>query len=134
MADLTFETKVNDERIKCLLCSAFEGGSAYWASIAHIKLPEGKKISDYESEGWSAAYNVPLSGDQGANIIIKAFDGDEPYEGTALPLNRENIQKGLQIMAEKYSRHMANFLQENDDAETGDVFLQCVIFGEVIFG
>jgi len=37
-------------------------------------------------------------------------------------------------MAEKYPRHFHNFLEENDDAETGDVFIQCCLFGEIVYG
>ena len=37
-------------------------------------------------------------------------------------------------MGEHYPWQMENLLQENDDAETSDVFLQCCLFGKVIFG
>lgn len=37
-------------------------------------------------------------------------------------------------MPVKYPRHWADVLAENDDATTGDVFLQCCLFGECIFG
>jgi len=37
-------------------------------------------------------------------------------------------------MAEKYPRHFANFAQEAEDAETGDVFIQCCVLGEIVYG
>jgi hypothetical protein len=40
----------------------------------------------------------------------------------------------LRLMAEKEPRHFADFMQENDDAVTGDVFLQCVLLKAVIYG
>jgi hypothetical protein len=49
-------------------------------------------------------------------------------------LNREAMEKGLSIMAKKYPLNFNKFMTENDDAETGDVFLQCALYGEIIFG
>jgi hypothetical protein len=37
-------------------------------------------------------------------------------------------------MQEQYPRHFSNFISENYDAETGDVFLQCCLLGKVKFG
>jgi hypothetical protein len=37
-------------------------------------------------------------------------------------------------MVEKYPRHYADFKDGDEDASTGDVFLQCCIFGEVVYG
>jgi hypothetical protein len=44
------------------------------------------------------------------------------------------MAKGLQVMAEKYPVHFNNFDSDNFDAETGDVFLQCSLFGEIVYG
>jgi hypothetical protein len=44
------------------------------------------------------------------------------------------VTKGLEIMATKYARHFADLVSENDDADTHDVFLQCALFGEVVYG
>jgi len=41
---------------------------------------------------------------------------------------------GLSLMAEKYSEDFANFLSQNDDANTSDIFLQLALYAEVIFG
>jgi len=37
-------------------------------------------------------------------------------------------------MASEAPRHFADFIAENDDAETADVFLQCCLFGRIVFG
>lgn len=37
-------------------------------------------------------------------------------------------------MAEKDPRHFGDLVSENDDADTHDVFIQHVLFGEVIYG
>jgi len=37
-------------------------------------------------------------------------------------------------MGEKYDWHLKNFIEENDDAETADVFLQCCVLGDIVYG
>ena len=49
-------------------------------------------------------------------------------------LDRAAIEKGFQVMLEKAPRHLGNLLADHADAETGDVFLQCCLFGQVVFG
>jgi len=65
----------------------------------------------------------------GAAILLQEIDGEN-----VLRLDRAALEPGLQIMAEKYPRHFANFAQEAEDAETGDVFIQCCVLGEIVYG
>jgi hypothetical protein len=37
-------------------------------------------------------------------------------------------------MRDQYPRHFADLVGEDDDAITGDVWLQLAVFGEVIYG
>lgn len=97
------------QRVEDLLCCAFEDGSAYWA----------------ESEGGFEQAFEP------GGVIIREFEEDEPE---ALRLDREALTRGMQILADKYPRHFARFVAEDEDAETGDVFLQCCVFGEIVYG
>ena len=55
-------------------------------------------------------------------------------KGLTYTLDRAGIEKGLLIMKSVYPRHFGDAIAENDDATTGDVFLQCCLFGEVVFG
>jgi hypothetical protein len=62
-------------------------------------------------------------------------DKDDEGESTGRKVfGLADLAKGLQTMAEKYPRHFADFVAENDDADTGDVFLQCVVLGDVVYG
>jgi hypothetical protein len=49
-------------------------------------------------------------------------------------LDNEAVQLGLQIMAKDYPNHFADLVNETGDATTDDVFLQCCLFGELIYG
>ena len=116
------------DRISNLLCSAFEGGSNYWYQIDKFIKPENLSFRTDEEQIYRHL-DYPLN--EGGALIINDLEGDEDEPKR---LDLDAIKKGLQIMAEKYPRHMSDFLNDNDDAETGDVFLQCCIFGDAIYG
>ena len=58
----------------------------------------------------------------------------ENEEPDRYPITIDNIRKGLELMRDQYPRHYADLIEENDDAITGDVFLQLAVFGELIYG
>lgn len=116
------------DRISSLLCSAFEGGSNYWYQIDKFIKPETMSFRTDEGQIYRHL-DYPLN--EGGALIISDIEDEE---NETKRLDMDAIKKGLQIMAEKYPRHMGDFLNDNDDADTGDVFLQCCLFGEAIYG
>jgi hypothetical protein len=123
-------TEVTADRMHDLLCNALEGGSGYWSRIVSYNPPEGKKVDDYQFphldiifDGGSITVEDCISEDEGC---------DPEFEAKAVTL--DDLKKGMTIMAEKYDWHFKNFIQENDDAETGDVFYQCAVMGDIVFG
>jgi hypothetical protein len=48
-------------------------------------------------------------------------------------LDLKSIRRGLEDLATKYPRHFADLVNENTDAITADVLLQCCLFGELIY-
>ena len=64
------------------------------------------------------------------------FDGDiKNFPASAKhPITIADVQKGLELMRDQYPRHYADLVEENDDAITGDVWLQLAVFGELIYG
>lgn len=49
-------------------------------------------------------------------------------------LTIEDVKKGLELMRDQYPRHWADLVEQNDDAVTGDVWLQLATFGDLIYG
>jgi hypothetical protein len=119
---------VSFENIGGLLCSAFEGGSNYWYEIHDYVEP--KEITFQAMKGEVFPHiDYPLN--VGGAVIV----GDmEAPEEAPKRLDMAAIKNGLKVMAEKYPHHWQDFVSENDDAITGDVFLQCCLFGEIVFG
>jgi len=135
---MKIETEISDDTIRGLLCNAFEGGSNDWYVIRKYILPKGAEHRDYRDGGarqpsksyWHISQIVPL--EEGGALLI----GDlENPKAEPLRLDRNTIKRGLHIMAEKYPQHWGDALSESQaDAITGDVFLQCCLFGEIVYG
>lgn len=116
--------QITDEQFKDLLCCAFEGGSNYWIAKCETHRPKPAGV-----EYW---HEAPVYGGTLTVIVSE----EEPIEGKGkvFELTRDSLKKGAQIMAEKHPQHFGDWMNENSDATTGDVFLQCCLFGETIFG
>jgi hypothetical protein len=107
MSDFTIEQTIPQQLVEDLLDCAWEGGSNYWASA------DGGSSMAFKPEG------VVISDDE---------------DGKTYVLNQKALANGLQVISEKYPRHWANALSGDFDAETGDVFLQCCLLGEIVYG
>ena len=137
---VTTTVEITDERIRGLLCCAFEGGIAYWGTVSKYRYAEGTDPKQYLEGGcfqveeyWPRYCLLPLL--DGCGVLVDNDDAHGPKDGVWL--DRAAIQRGLDLMASNkpgLAHHWHNFMTENDDAETGDVFLQLCLYGEVIFG
>lgn len=129
-------TKFTDHQIKSLLCCGFEGGVGYWCQIKDYAFAEGLTYEDFCKGGkmqgeeyWHPCQLVPMT--PGCAVICIETEEEDPKP---LTLNRTKIEVGLQLMADKFPRHFGNFMDDNADAETGDVFIQCCLLGDVVYG
>ena len=119
---MKFTAELPDEKISNLLCSAFEGGSNYW----------------YQLVDWTQDHNGILDYDgmvDPEKYLKWSIKDWQDTEGVGLyQLDYAALFKGLRIMAAKYPAHMGDAIRGEDDAETGDVFLQCCLFGDIVYG
>ena len=147
---VTTKHEISAERVANLLVSAFEGGSNYCYMIESSKKPrkfetycgvpaakaieESPKVTDGIACGPQIFSHVDYPMNPGGHLIISSTEEEEDRPKAKLDLKA--IQKGLQLFAESktYAHHWHDFLAENDDAITADVFLQLCLYGEVIYG
>jgi hypothetical protein len=124
----------SDDQIRSLLCSAFEGGSNYWYQINGVSLPACVTVEEFRYGGplyddsWPETYMIPFAPD--CALVIADMESDK----AEYRLDRQALGRGMQVMAKKYPCHFADVLNETGDATTGDVYLQCCLFGELIYG
>ena len=122
------KTILDKQTIKDLFIDAFEGGSNHWYQIV-------EHTQEYEMIGNDkTAYDVIdmiLEGNVYQWIKINAPEYTEVNAGF---ITNESIQRGEETMLREYKHLFRAVLDGDYDAEAADVFLQCVLFGEVIFG
>ncbi len=140
------KTEVSDDDIKDLLTTAFEGGVGYWCVIDHYTYAPGIEAKDFtvnEEAGHVGKFNSEENYHHPCQIIplikgcaVVCVDNGEPVKEHPSPwiLNRKAIERGFKLMPKLYPKHWADFISENYDANTADVFLQLCFFGELIYG
>ena len=99
---------IDNERLTDLLSCALEGGSNYWID----SLSSNKGIYNIDNE-----YVL---------TIYSSVEGDKRVS---------NVTRNILINAinKMPAHHRKDFLEENEDAITGDVFLQIACFDEIIY-
>lgn len=106
---------INEQTIADLMTTALEGGCNYWVSRV---VPVYNTHKDYSQP---ECYH--------SKMRPRVFIVDEqPYE-----LDWGAIHRGLSVMATNFPAHFADIISDNEDAITGDVFLQCCLFGDVVY-
>ena len=145
METFKVEIEISPKKIASLLCTGFEGGYTSFR-IMDTHAPERKPapILDMETDAFGVeqlrkggriwpAYDYPVQ--KGATFVRDTYaEGEDDENYKTLVLDGAAILRGLKIMAEKYPKHFADFMTGNDDAITGDVFLQCCLLGEIVYG
>lgn len=124
---------VSDEDIASLLISAFEGGSNYWYRIEDGGFNYDLPVV-WPEIGPCWYIDRPLGGGSLTIVAIDEQTGEPDKSIGEKVLDRASITSGINVMAAKYPRHFADLINDNADSITGDVFLQCCLFGEVVFG
>lgn len=114
-------SKVSHSDLECLFITAVEGGSNYWFEVAEGCMPKSESLSDL--------YEVCL---ECPEFQVDVFERNT-FDLLGI-INLERLIKGLDIMMRDYPRHYADVIEDNADAETADVYFQCVVMGEVVFG
>ena len=126
---------ITNDQIAGLLCTAIDGGyHRYWGVAEVAYKPTQEEINDKEKYGDWAGYPQYMITHRNFKLRVLSSSGSDydPPKTTILKLS--TLKKGLKVMAEKYPKHFKDFLIQNCDAITGDVFLQCCVEGEVIYG
>lgn len=130
--NITISVTITKDHIQNLLCTAFDG-SAYWASIVEYDYGEHSE-SDFCEEGkFNSKENyrhpfelLPLQ--DSCAVLISDAESGEIYR-----LDQDAVSIGVRLMADKYPEHLWDLLNENDDANTGDCFLQCALLGDELY-
>ncbi len=111
---MKIEMDISNEILEDTLISGLEGGSNYWCSFEGSSPGEGFYYQKILGDGW---------------VSLKDFNSLK-----RIKLNRAKVINGIQVMLKDYPHQFAKMIAEEGDAFTGDTFIQCCFFGEVIYG
>lgn len=121
-------------QMRNMLVNAFEGGSNSWYMIEDHILPAGATIEDfckggrYQPKGGYHHWSQLVPTVPGGALLVKGDD-----HGGIVALNLTALKAGAKVMRDKYPRNYLDIIEGNDDSETGDIFLQCAMYGELIY-
>jgi hypothetical protein len=124
-------TPITAEMIANQVISGFEGGITYWAGKARPVIPAEDSFDHEDGNPWYARPSL-YEGD--FKIRIVQHEEHTQGAGTDVFMTPESVQRGLDLMASKYTEHFTDLISDNGDATTGDVFIQCCALGELIYG
>ncbi len=131
IAKVTREHEVTAQQICDLVVTAFEGGSNYWIDKARLGWPgalDAMRIGLVLAKPWYATTALYETRDWSINVFVSEEDGK------AYILDRASAEHGLRILGAEYHDHLLEIIEDNADANTADAFLQCALFGEIVFG
>lgn len=128
------------DRVSNLICSGLECGSyaTFGVNTAKYKKPDDDKLywmsEDDKKEGKPFRHiQYPLS-EGGAATLYCRYDEEEGEEEREFILDLPALKRGLGRFFVLCPKLYADVLTDNDDALTGDAFLQCCLLGEVVYG
>jgi hypothetical protein len=117
--------KVSRQQVAGALWRAF-GSQITWFRVVEVIEPPTLRFRSIEHLTLRMV-DYPLN--EGGSIGIVST---EP-SSDVFRLDLKSIRRGLEDLATKYPRHFADLVNENTDAITADVLLQCCLFGELIY-
>ena len=134
MKTIDIVTPVPLMRIYNLIVTANESGSGYWARQIDETVPPDADVSWMDDPEDAKRWPHHVAALCGGSVKYGVLNDAGNLGRKRYTLDMGAIKKGLQIMSTKYPEHFGAFMSENDDAETGDVFLQCCLLGEIKYG
>lgn len=129
---------LDKKEVAYLICNGLESGS--YATFGIEKYDEPERVDfQHDAERVYKHIDYPLCSTGGVWLFCRYAEEAHTEEqrkeeyGPFL-LNKAAVERGLGVMFQKYPHHYADFQKDTGDAITGDVFLQCALLGECVYG
>jgi len=129
---IAVEYVIDYDGFESLIVTALEGGINYWADFPdyeYLAIREWAKKNNLNGEPFSVKFAKYIW--SGYSVAILDVENPEDEEIAIISLNR--IKKGWQLFSQQ-RHHFSDFLDNNTDAITADVWFQCCSLGDVVYG
>lgn len=120
MFEIITTALITTDQIYNAFIGVFENGMSPW--LGTCDAPGYQERKTYEGD---------------FQFTIRYDDPDQDEEGDHTgkkTIGPEDVKKGLQKMADDYPTHFNDLVSDNDDGTTHDVFLQCIVLGDIVYG
>lgn len=117
--------KVSRQQVAGALWRAF-GSQVTWFRVVEVIEPPTLRFRSIEHLTLRMV-DYPLN-EGGSLGIVSTEPASDVFR-----LDLKSIGRGLEDLATKYPRHFADLVNEDTDAITANVLLQCCLFGELIY-
>ena len=128
---ITINQKIEREVLEDIFVTALEGGSNYWYFLSSNAT---KLIRDAvpKSEDPYLSTAILKAIERGVDVPINDAEHEDEVIGTiSLKTMQERLQK---LSRSANSDALMAHIKEEGDAETADIVLQYLAFGEIVFG
>lgn len=125
--------KLDEDTVKDILTTAFEGGIGYWACLGNDDKHWIEQCKLHKERTGEAPYycdtalNVMLNGH--AVILYDEEDDDKK-----LKMYLDDFMKGCYLFTQEYGSITRKLNRGDFDAIDADMIIQYAVFGEVIYG
>ena len=110
---------ITQQQVADLVTTAFESGvTAEWLGTCE---PRYTSHQDYSS-----------AGSYGDDMIPRRFTVDGEDRNYIFDII--SVKTGLSLMANKFTSDFDDLISNNGDAATADVFMQCALLADVVYG
>ena len=121
--EIKITQEVTRDQMDSFLVTALEGGINYWCGSAEITKP-AQEDTDHQDAKY-ASHVISRNGQ------LKMVDVEDPNE--IWWLTRDKMLKGIEMGLKWGNYGSVENMLDCHDAETADVIVQYVLFGEIVF-
>lgn len=128
---ITTTVEIPPRRIADLMVTAIEGGIGYWCKSVKLVSAKGMAQPWYDDENLFEVRAEELQ------IMVTELDPHQEHHNGEWFLDLRKMENAFKLMQEFGNPKgycWRDFLSENDDATTADVWFQLAVFGEVVYG
>lgn len=132
---------ISERDIKIALSSA-RVGMSYWSKSPDYWVRDDLSISDFLPGGkmqdphdlWHWTELVPLQ--EGCALVLELREETRCWDGQVrdrVELDLAALRRGAQTMADKYPERFTELFDHGGDWVSADLFVQCCLFGELVY-
>ena len=129
---MEFLIKVQNHQIQDLLSKGFKSSLKRWCINYEVSSLYKKGIKEKDTENSSYLFQESWNPLYAITHPWYRVDVILPNKKKKI-LTYQCIKLGLKIMQEDYEKSFESFIKEEHSLTEGDVFLQCALFGKVIY-